>query len=500
MTGITDLDALALLARLEARECSALEATRAYLARIGALDPALRAIVRLNPEAEKEASASDARRAGGRSGPLEGLPVAIKDNLATAGLETGCGSAILDGFVPLEDATAVARLRAAGAVILGKTNLDEFAMGSSTEHSKHGPTRNPWDPGRVSGGSSGGSAAAVAARLTPVALGSDTGGSVRQPAAFCGVVGLKPTYGRVSRYGLIAFASSLDQVGPLARRVADAASLLAAIEGPDPRDATSAPHAPGDYTAACASGVEGLRIGLPREYFDPALDPEIARALHGVAHELERQGARIEEVSLPHTRYSVPAYYVLATAEASSNLARYDGLRFGTRWPAAEGWEAVYRRTRGTGFGSEVRRRIMLGTFALSAGYHDRFYGKAQRVRALIRRDFADAFGSGTDVLLTPATPTTAFRLGEKADRPLEMYLSDLYTTTANLAGIPGLCVPAGLSRQGLPVGCQLLAAHFEECRLFRVGAAVERAFPPETPTWVAQHETGPAARGAGAE
>jgi aspartyl-tRNA(Asn)/glutamyl-tRNA(Gln) amidotransferase subunit A len=488
---LADLDAGELLERLAALEISAVEVTRACLGRIDALDGGLNAFVRVNPLAESEAAASDARRADGRVGALEGLPVAVKDNLDTAGLETTCASSILEQFVPLEDATAVARLRAAGAVVLGKTNLDEFAMGSSTEHSSRGPTRNPWDPARVPGGSSGGSAAAVAARLVPAALGSDTGGSVRQPAAFCGVVGLKPTYGRVSRCGLVAFGSSLEQIGPLARGVRDAARLLGVIAGADDRDATCSTRPTADYVAACEGGVRDLRVGLPREYFDERLDDEVERAVRAVADELARQGATIEGVSLPHTRYSIPTYYIVATAEASSNLARFDGVRYGRREGGAETPDGMVRRSRAAGFGPEVRRRIMLGTYALSAGYHDRFYGKAQRARTLLRRDFAETFDSGIDLLLTPATPTVAFRLGEKASDPLQMYLSDVYTTTANLAGIPGLCVPAGCSPAGLPVGCQLLAPHFEEGRLFRAGAALERAFPVETPAWVAGRDGG---------
>jgi aspartyl-tRNA(Asn)/glutamyl-tRNA(Gln) amidotransferase subunit A len=485
MSPLNDLSAGELLDRLGARETSSLEVTRDCLARIDALDGELKAFVRTNPRVEDEAAASDARRAKGRAGSLEGLPVALKDNLDTAGLETNCASSILEGFVPLEDATAVARLRAAGAVVLGKTNLDEFAMGSSTEHSNRGPTRNPWDPTRVPGGSSGGSAAAVAARMAPVALGSDTGGSVRQPAAFCGVVGLKPTYGRVSRYGLVAFGSSLDQIGPLTRRVRDAARLLETIAGADPRDATCSGAPTGDYVGSCEHEAAGLRVGLPREYFDDGLDAEVARAVRSAAEELARQGARVEEVSLPHTRFSIPTYYLVATAEASSNLARYDGVRYGRREPGADPLQGMYRRSRAAGFGPEVKRRIMLGTYALSAGYHDRFYGTAQRARTLLRRDFAEVFASGVDLLLTPATPTAAFRLGEKADDPLQMYLSDVYTTTANLVGIPGLCIPAGCTPDGLPVGCQLLAPHFEEARLFRAAAALERAFPVEAPAWV---------------
>ncbi len=484
MNELAGLGAGQLLQRLGAGELSALELTRAHLERIEALNPELNAFVRLNPRAEEEAVDSDRRRARGVPGALEGLPVAIKDNLNTAGLETDCASAILRGFVPLQDATVVSRLRRAGAVVLGKTNLDEFAMGSSTEHSTHGPTRNPWDRTRVCGGSSGGSAAAVAAGLAAVALGSDTGGSVRQPAAMCGVVGLKPTYGRVSRSGLVAFGSSLDQVGPLTRRVADAALLLSTIAGPDPRDATCSSAPADDFASACEAGVKGLRVGIPVEYFGDALDADIERAVRSAAEHLEGEGASVEEVSLPHTRYSIPTYYLMATAEASSNLARFDGVRYGRRDSSGEGLDAMYRRSRAAGFGPEVTRRIMLGTFALSAGYYGRFYGRAQRARTLLRRDFTEVFDSGIDLLLTPVTPTAAFRLGEKADDPLQMYLSDIYTTTANLAGIPGLSVPAGRTPSGLPIGCQLLGPHFRERSLFRAGAALERAFPFEAPPW----------------
>ena len=486
MSGPADLDAGGVLRALDSGELTAVALTRVLLERISALDGQLRAFVRLDPSAEDQAAACDARRRAGRGRPLEGLPIAIKDNLNTAGFETGCASAILEGFEPLEDATAVARLRDAGAIVLGKTNLDEFAMGSSTEHSAHGPTRNPWDLERVPGGSSGGSAAAVAARMVPAALGSDTGGSVRQPAAFCGVVGLKPTYGRVSRSGLVAFGSSLDQIGPLTRSVADAARLLAVIAGHDPRDATCADRPLDDYGAACREGVAGLRIGMPREYFDAGLDPEVARAVRGAATALEQRGARIEEISLPHTRFSVPTYYLVATAEASSNLARYDGVRYGRRVAGPDGLRPMYRRSRSAGFGREVKRRIMLGTYALSAGYYDRFYGKAQRARTLLRRDFDRAFAAGIDLMLAPTTPSPAFGIGEKADDPVQMYLSDVYTTTANLVGIPGISVPAGRTDDGLPVGCQLLAPHFSERLLFRAGAALEETQAMELPSWVA--------------
>jgi aspartyl-tRNA(Asn)/glutamyl-tRNA(Gln) amidotransferase subunit A len=475
---VSELSALPageLWARLRDGEVSAVEATRACLARIEAVDPGIGAFLSLNPRAEDDARALDERRTGGDATDLAGLPIAIKDNISTQDLATTCGSRILEGFVPLRDATAVARLRAAGAVILGKTNLDEFGMGSSTESSAFGPTRNPWDPERVPGGSSGGSAAAVAAGMTPLALGSDTGGSVRQPAAFCGVAGLKPTYGRVSRLGLVAFGSSLDQIGPFGRRVADVARVLAVIAGADLRDATSSDVATEDYLSACERGVTGLRVGIPREYFDEGLDPEIRAAVMEAAARLEGAGAAIDEVRLPLTRFAVPTYYLVATAEASSNLARYDGVRYGRRSGAGGGLQSMYRATRGSGFGDEVKRRIMLGTYALSTGYYDAYYGKAQRARTLLRREFDGVFGGGVEVLLTPTTPTPAFRLGEKIDDPLAMYLSDVFTTTANLAGLPALSVPVGRSTGGLPIGAQLLGPAFAEASLLRAGAAIER-------------------------
>ena len=482
MSDLTALNAGQLRRRLATGETSALEIARAHLAAVSSRDDDLHSFLRVNPEAEVEAERADAMLRAGTGGPLTGIPVALKDNLATAGLETTCASRILSGFHPLRDATAVARLREAGAVILGKTNLDEFSMGSSTETSSYGATRNPWDRDRVPGGSSGGSAAAVAARLVPLALGSDTGGSIRQPAAFCGVVGLKPTYGRVSRFGLVAYASSLDQIGPLARTVQDAADLLQAVAGDDELDSTCSSEPVTDYSVAARSGVEGLRIGLPREYFQQGLDPEVGRAVAGAAEELEQQGAQVEEVSLPHTRYAIPTYYLLATAEASSNLSRFDAVRFGVRDPAAVRLNEMYRKSRGSGFGEEVRRRIMLGTYALSAGYYDQFYGKAQRVRTLVCNDFREVFDGGIDLLLTPPSPTPAFRLGEKSKDPLAMYLMDVYTVTANLAGLPGLVVPTGQTSSGLPLATQLLAARFREDLLFRAGAVLEHAFPAAAP------------------
>jgi len=448
----------------------------AYLARIERVDPTVGAYLTVTPEgARTAAAAADARhRAGTPLGPLDGVPVALKDVLCTRGIRTTCGSRILERFVPPYDATVVVRLAAAGAVLLGKTNMDEFAMGSSTEHSAFRPTRNPWDLTRVPGGSSGGSAAAVGADLAPGALGSDTGGSIRQPAAFCGIVGMKPTYGRVSRYGLVAFASSLDQIGPLARETRDAALLLGAIAGHDPRDSTSAAMPVPDYAATLDGRVAGLRAGIPREYFGAALDPEIERAVRAAIEVLRALGIATEEVSLPTTDYALAAYYLIAPAEASSNLARYDGVKYGLRLPGARDLVEMSSRTRAAGFGAEVKRRIMLGTYALSAGYYDAYYGRAQKVRTLVRRDFEQAFAR-VDLLLAPTTPNVAFRHGEKED-PLAMYLNDALTIPANLAGLPGLSVRCGFSAAGLPIGLQLIGKAFDEATLLRVADAYERA------------------------
>ncbi len=416
-------------------------------------------------------------------GPLAGVPVAIKDNICTFDLPTTCASRILGGYVSPYEATVVRRLRQAGALIVGKTNLDEFAMGSSTENSAYGPTRNPWDRERVPGGSSGGSAAAVAAGLVPCALGSDTGGSVRQPASFCGVVGLKPTYGRVSRYGLVAFASSLDQIGPLARNVGDAAALLRVIAGADRFDSTSVAAPDLELEAALEMGLDGVVVGVPGEYLPSGLDGRIAALCRSAAERMARQGARVREISLPHTRFAIPAYYLVANAEASSNLARYDGARYGLRAAGAESTAGVYQETRGAGFGTEVKRRIVLGTYGLSAGYYDEYYGRAQRVRRLISEDFANAFAQGIDVIFTPTSPTTAFRLGERVDDPVQMYLSDVFTVTANLAGLPAISIPIGRV-DGLPVGGQFIARHFDEATLVRAAGALERAIaagPPAT-------------------
>ncbi len=458
------------------------EITDLYLARIEALDPKIRAFITVTPDSARAAAReSDARRRAGRPlSPFDGVPIALKDNLCTRGVRTTCASKILHNFVPPYTATVVEKCLGAGLIPLGKTNLDEFAMGSSTENSGFFPTANPWDITRVPGGSSGGSAAAVAAGMAPWALGSDTGGSIRQPAALCGIAGLKPTYGLVSRYGLVAFASSLDQIGPLARTAADAAALLGIIAGHDPRDSPSAPLAAvpdyaGDLTAA-PKGLDGLRVGRPREYFqEGGLDPEVARAVEGALAAFERLGARIVDVSLPHSEYGVAAYYLCATAEASSNLARYDGAHYGHRAAGTDNIIDMFSKTRAEGFGREVQRRIMLGTFALSAGYYDAYYLKALRVRSLIKRDFDKAF-ERCDVVAGPTSPSPAFRIGEKTDDPLQMYLSDIYTISVNLAGITGISLNCGFTEGGLPIGLQLTAGPFEEVKLLRAADAIERA------------------------
>jgi len=410
---------------------------------------------------------------GSADGPLAGVPVAVKDNISYSGLPTTCGSKILEAYEAPYEATVVQRLRASGAVVVGKTNMDEFAMGSSTENSAFGPTLNPVDRTRVPGGSSGGSAAAVAAGYVPAALGSDTGGSVRQPAAFCGVVGIKPTYGRVSRKGLVAFASSLDQIGTLGASVEDAAVLLQAVAGHDPRDATSSNLPVPDFCSSVSDGVKGMVVGIPEEYFPDELDADVRRLLDEAKERLVASGAELRSVSLRHTEFAIPCYYVLAPAEASSNLARYDGVRFGTRQPDAE-TSGMYERTRGA-FGAEVRRRIMLGTYALSAGYSDQYYGNAQKVRARIAKDFRAVF-EGVDVLFTPTTPTPAFGLGERSLDPVSMYLSDVFTVTANLAGIPGISVPIGTTG-GLPMGGQLLGPMWGECAIIAAAGALEASY-----------------------
>jgi aspartyl-tRNA(Asn)/glutamyl-tRNA(Gln) amidotransferase subunit A len=401
------------------------------------------------------------------------VPVALKDLFCTTGIRTTSGSKILDRFVPPYDATVVARLNAAGATLLGKLNMDEFAMGSSTEHSAFGTTRNPWDLARVPGGSSGGASAVVAADLAALSLGTDTGGSIRQPAAFCGVLGMKPTYGRVSRYGVIAFASSLDQVGPFAKDVEDAAVLLGIIAGADPMDSTAVDVPVPDYRATLGQGIAGMKIGVPAEYFIDGMDPEVERAVREAIAALEKLGARTEPVSLPHTEYGLAAYYVIAPAEASSNLARYDGVKYGLRAPGARDLIDMYSKTRAAGFGNEVKRRLMLGTYVLSAGYYDAYYGQAQKVRTLVRRDFEQAFAR-VDLIVAPTTPGVAFKMGEKED-PLQMYLNDIFTIPVNLAGLPGVSIPGGFTQTGLPIGLQLIGRAFDEATLLRAAHAYQQ-------------------------
>jgi aspartyl-tRNA(Asn)/glutamyl-tRNA(Gln) amidotransferase subunit A len=460
---------------LAKREVSPVEVTSQLLERLEARNGALNAYLTVDAAgALAQAKAAEARLARGEGAPLTGIPLALKDVMVTRGLRTTCASRILERFVPPFDATAVARLRREGAVFLGKTNMDEFAMGSSTENSAFGPTRNPWNRDYIPGGSSGGSAAAVAADLCLAALGSDTGGSIRQPASHCGVVGLKPTYGRVSRYGLVAYASSLDQIGPLTKEVRDAAILLQAIAGHDPRDSTSVSQPVPDYATALDRQFRGLKIGVPREYFGHGLDPEVEAAIRAALKTLDGLGADLIEVSLPHTEYAVATYYVVAVAEASSNLARYDGVKYGFRGEGKNLME-TYLNTRTQGFGAEVRRRIMLGTYTLSAGYYDAYYKKGSQVRALIRGDFETAFQT-CDLLACPVSPTPAFRLGEKLADPLTMYLSDIFTISANLAGIPGISVPCGFSSEGLPIGLQLLGPPFGEADLLLGAYTFEQA------------------------
>ena len=464
---------------LAAGEVSSTEVTKAYLARIEEVEPAVRAYITVTPqEALKDAGEADRRIKEGRDvTPLTGVPLSVKDIFCTRGVTTTCGSRILEGFVPPYDATVVRKLREAGAVILGKNNMDEFAMGSSTENSAFARTLNPYDTGRVPGGSSGGSAAAVAASLSAASVGTDTGGSIRQPAALCGVVGMKPTYGRVSRYGMIAFASSLDQAGPITADVEDAAIVLGAIAGHDPRDSTSMDVPVPDYTRDLAGGVRGLRIGIPKEYFIEGLDPEVASAVRGALDGLKAEGAELVDITLPHTEYAVGVYYLVATAEASSNLARYDGVKYGTRAEGAANLLEMYKRTRDEYFGPEVKRRIMLGTYSLSAGYYDAYYKKASEVRTLIKRDFEEAFRS-CDVIATPTSPTPAFRIGEKVEDPLTMYLSDIFTISCNLAGLPGISVPCGLTGAGLPIGLQILGRQLDEATVLRAARAAEALAP----------------------
>ncbi|NOR83590.1 MAG: Asp-tRNA(Asn)/Glu-tRNA(Gln) amidotransferase subunit GatA [Ardenticatenales bacterium] len=468
-------------ALLQRGEISSVELTQALLDRIAVKDKEISAYLTVTAEgAIAAARQADARRVAGEETPLLGIPIAIKDIIHIRGVPTTCGSRILEGFVPAFSATVIHRLQAAGAVLLGKTNTDEFAMGSSTENSAYFTTRNPWSLERVPGGSSGGSAAAVSGRMAFAALGSDTGGSVRQPAAFCGAVGIKPTYGRVSRYGLVAFASSLDQIGPIARNVMDAAILLGVIAGHDPRDSTSSKAPVPDYQAGCwrpagaGDGLNGLRVGTPAEYLVPGMQPRVTAAVREAIATLEKLGAEIIEISLPHTKYALPAYYLIAPAEASANLARYDGMRYGLR-VLGQDVGNTYEQTRAQGFGAEVTRRIMLGTFALRAGYYDAYYLKAQKARTLIRQDFDAAF-ERVDVIATPTTPTTAFRVGEKMDNPLEMYLADVFTLSMNLAGICGLSLPCGFDDQSLPIGLQLMGPALGEVVVLQAAHAYEQA------------------------
>ena len=458
---------------------SAVELAEQYYARIAAHNPLLNVYLSLTRDQALEQAASvDAAAAKGESlGPLAGIPVGIKDVLVMQGAPSTAGSAIHKGYHPPYDATSVSKLKAAGAVLLGKLNCDEFAMGSSNENSAYGPVRNPVDTDRVPGGSSGGSAAAVAANLAVATLGSDTGGSIRQPASFCGVVGVLPTYGRVSRYGLIAFASSLDRVGPFAANVRDAAEILQVIAGPDVNDATSSPRPVENYAAESDKDARGLRIGIPEEYFGDGLDPEVRAAVESGIDSLKAAGCEIKPINLKHTKYAIPVYYLVATAEASANLARFDGVRYGHRSAHATNLSSMYRLSREEGFGPEVKRRILLGTYALSAGYYDAYYKKAQQVRRLLAEEFLTAFGE-VDAIVTPTAPTAAFRLGEKTDDPLAMYLADIYTVTASLAGICGVTVPCGATSSGLPVGMQVLGPHFGESTAFRVARAVEQAQP----------------------
>jgi len=462
--------------RLRSRELSSQELTEAVFQRISEAEEKVQSYLTLcKDSALEQAKRADALlRAGANLNPLLGIPIAVKDNFLTLGIKTTCASKILDDFIPPYDATVVKNIRAAGAVITGKTNLDEFAMGSSTENSAFFPTRNPWDATRVPGGSSGGSAAAVAADECIASLGTDTGGSIRQPAACCGIVGLKPTYGRVSRYGIIAFASSMDQVGPLTKNVEDCALVLQAIAGHDPRDSTSADKFVPTYAAALTSDIKALRLGIPKEYFTSGMQPEVANAVRQAISQLAQHGAIVEEISLPHTEYAVAVYYIVATAEASSNLARYDGMRYGYRAPARDLAES-YMLSREAGFRTEVKRRIILGTYVLSAGYYDAYYLKAQKVRALIKRDFDEAFKT-CDAIITPTAPTTAFKIGEKIQDPLQMYLSDLCTISVNLAGLPALSLPCGFDSQGLPVGIQMIGKHFDESTILNIAYAYEQS------------------------
>ncbi len=464
LTQLTLLEAKRLI---ESGEVSPRELVEASLTRIEKLDPEIKAYITVCEDALDEAQKE-------KNGALAHIPIAIKDNICTKGVRTTCASKILENFVPPYDATVITKLKKEGYTLIGKTNLDEFAMGSSTENSSFFPTKNPWALDRVPGGSSGGSAAAVAADLCVAALGSDTGGSIRQPASFCGVVGLKPTYGRVSRYGLVAFASSLDQIGPITKTVADAAYLLSVISGRDPMDSTSADLKVDDYLSAIEGDVKGLKVALPKEYFPQELDAEVRESVLGAVRLLESEGVTVEEVSLPHTEYAVATYYIVAPAEASSNLARYDGVKYGFRAKNYEGLIDMYFKTRSQGFGDEVKRRIMLGTYSLASGYYDAYYLRAKKVRTLIKQDFDRVF-ENFDVIITPTSPTVAFKIGERISDPLTMYLSDIFTISANLAGVPAISIPCGLNSEGLPIGLQIIAKSFDESTLLKMAYTLEK-------------------------
>lgn len=461
--------------KLKSGETSSEEITASVFRRIDQVEDRVRSYITLmRDSAMEQAKAADLRIKKGEAGSLEGMPVALKDILCTNGVRTTCGSKILHNFVPPYDATVVRKLREAGAVFVGKANMDEFAMGSSTETSHYAITKNPWDLERIPGGSSGGSASAVAADECIASLGSDTGGSIRQPAALCGVVGMKPTYGRVSRFGLIAFASSLDQIGPLTKDVEDCAIMLNAVCGYDPNESTSVPVEAPDYRSFIGKDIRGWKVGIPREYFIEGIDPEVSASVDRAIGVLRDLGAECVDISLPHTDYCVAVYYVIAPAEAGSNLARYDGVKYGYRAGDVRDLTEMYKKTRSEGFGAEVKRRIMIGTYALSSGYYDAYYKKASQVRTLIKRDFQEAFKK-CDVIATPTSPSPAFRIGERMDDPLQMYLSDIFTISANLAGIPGISVPCGFSKSGLPIGVQFLAGHFEEGKVLRIASAYEQ-------------------------
>lgn len=472
---LTDLSLVEARDALRNGDFSAVELTQSYLDRIRVLNDTIKAFLTITEEQALEAAqVADQRLQQGETAPLLGVPLAVKDVLCTAGVQTTCGSRILEGYIPPFNATAVQRLFDAGAVLLGKTNTDEFAMGSSTENSGYFTTRNPWNTEHVPGGSSGGSAAAVAAHLAPAALGTDTGGSVRQPGSYCGVVAIKPSYGRVSRYGLIAFASSLDSIGAFGRRVEDAALLLNTMAGHDPHDSTSMNQPVPDYSAYLGKDIAGMRIGVPKEYFIEGMQPDTEHAVRAAIEKLAQLGADIREISLPYTRYALSVYYLIAPAEASANLARFDGVRYGVRQTAPNLWD-TYRQTRGQGFGAEVKRRVMLGTYALSAGYYDAYYLRAQKVRTLIKTDFESAFAD-VDVIVSPTAPTTAFKIGEKSDDPLQMYLSDVFTLPASLAGICGIAVPCGFDHQGLPIGLQMMGPFMQEQVILQAAYAYQQA------------------------